>query len=183
VRPDAAQREIRDAYRSMARQHHPDQSRDGRSMPAINEAYRVLGDPGRRAVYDADLRRLGSAAQPAARPAPRAGPTTVHARTVDATPARFPWKLVAGMAAVGAAVVIAGAALYEPAPPDGPDNVLQPGSCVELESNNDVREVTCDGDDDLVVQTIVPFDTSCPSGLSAYRDRQGMGIACVSRGS
>lgn len=149
-------------------------------MPAINEAYRVLRDPSRRSTYDGELRRRGSAAGPAvtttwapsARPAP--------APVVDTTPARYPWKLVAGMAAVGAAVVIAGAALYEPAPPPSPDNVLQQGSCVELQANNDVREVNCGGDGDLVVQTIVPFDESCPPGLAAYRDRQGMGMACVS---
>ncbi len=148
-------------------------------MPAINEAYRVLGHPVRRSRYDAELRRQGSAVGPAAPANPAAGPPPVHARIVDLTPARFPWKLAAGMAAVGVAVVITGAALYEPAPPDGPDNVLQPGSCVEVQANNDVLEVTCDGDDDLVVQAIVPFDETCPSGLPAYRDRQGMGMACV----
>lgn len=84
------------------------------------------------------------------------------------------------MAAVGAAVVLVGAALYEPAGPKTPDNVLQPGSCVAVELNNDVREVTCDGFDDLVVRHLIPMDATCSQGLSAYRDRQGMGVACVS---
>jgi DnaJ-class molecular chaperone len=59
IAPSASTAEIRDAYRRLARQHHPDhQTSSGSaagsgSMPAINEAYRVLGDPARRAVYDA----------------------------------------------------------------------------------------------------------------------------------
>jgi DnaJ-class molecular chaperone len=181
VGPDASQREIRDAYRALARKHHPDQSRDAGAMPAINEAYRVLGDRTRRSAYDDELRRWGSAARPASAARAATSATRPGAPPVDTAPARYPWKLVAGMAAVGAGVVITGAALYEPAAPDGPDNVLQRGSCVEVELNNDVHEVTCDGDDDLVVQTIVPFDSSCPAGLSAYRDRQGTGMACVAR--
>ena len=100
-------------------------------------------------------------------------------RPIDTTPARYPWKLVVGMAAVGAAVVLVGAALYEPAAPARPDNVLEVGSCVEVEPNNDVREVSCDVVGDLVVQAIVAFDEACPTGLAAHRDRQGMGMACV----
>lgn len=99
---------------------------------------------------------------------------------LDRTPARYPWKLVGGMAAVGAAVVLAGAALYEPAAPKAPDNLLEPGSCVAVELNNDVREVNCDGADDLIVRELLPMDGTCPQGLSAYRDRQGRGVACVS---
>jgi curved DNA-binding protein len=66
----AAQDEIRKAFRKLARQHHPDVSKDKKTAEAkfkeINEAYEVLGDPEKRKKYDtlgADWER-GGAAQP-----------------------------------------------------------------------------------------------------------------------
>jgi hypothetical protein len=148
-------------------------------MAAVNEAYRVLRDPGRRALYDSELagrRSAVTSAQPA-QPPPARSP---YARPADPGPARYPWKLVIAGAIVGATVVLGAAALYEPSPPRPPDNVLQPGSCVAIEANGDAREVTCSGGaDDLVVAEIVPLDAVCPPGVAAYRDRQGMGYACV----
>ena len=177
--------EIREAYRARARVHHPDQagpSGSGASMAAINDAYRVLRDPTTRSRYDADLRWQRNAAMSATRPRTASSPMFTP-RPIDTTPARYPWKLVAAMASLGAFVVLVGAALYEPAQPARPDNVLQVGSCVEIEANNDVRETSCDGASDLVVEAVVPFDETCPAGLSAHRDRQGMGIACIARSS
>jgi curved DNA-binding protein CbpA len=64
--PDAAQEEIRAAYRALARRHHPDTQHDAdpaaiersrRTMAALNGAWAVLGDPARRRVYDAELGR------------------------------------------------------------------------------------------------------------------------------
>ena len=177
--------EIRDAYRARARVHHPDQAGpngSGTSMAAINEAYRVLRDPTTRSRYDADLRLGRSAVGVSTTTRPRTTrPPMFTPHPMDTTPAHYPWKLVAAMAAVGACVVLIGAALYEPAEPARLDNLLGVGSCVEIESNNDVREASCDGANDLVVHTIVDFDQACPTGLSAHRDRQGMGIACIAR--
>lgn len=183
--PSAGEREIRDAYRALARRHHPDQSGSSASMAAINEAYRVLRDPAARSRYDAELRRgsaageAGHAYQAASGFTP-AAPMSHATPPSDPTPARFPWKLAGVMAGVGALVVLIGAALYEPAAPAPPDNVLEPGSCVEVEPNaNDVREVNCTGDGDLVVHTLVAFGDPCPLGHASYRDRQGLGMACV----
>jgi hypothetical protein len=180
VPADASPAAIREAYRRLARVHHPDHGEaDAGSMASINEAYRVLGDPGRRAVYDAALRGTGSAAGSSS------SPTVVRSRTVpppvvDMTPARIPWKLMAGMAGIGVAVVLAGAVLYEPADPVRPDNLLEPGSCVVLEPNGDAREITCTGAvDELVVSVLLPLDQPCPTGTVGYRDRQGRGLACV----
>lgn len=180
VAPTASAGEIRDAYRRLARRHHPDRAveRDATAMARINEAYRVLGDPGRRAVYDAQM-RSGRPTLTAARAAP-AAETADPSPPPVLTPARFPWKLAGVMAAVGATVVLVGAALYEPGTDPPPDNVLQPGSCVVVEPNHDVREVNCSGGaDELVVASVVPVDEPCPDGLAAYRDRQGLGMACV----
>ena len=176
VRPDASAREIRDAYRRLARIHHPDHGdADAGAMAALNEAYRVLGEPSRRAVYDAALR--GGATSFRHPPPPGTGDPTL--RPVDTTPARYPWKLVIGMAAIGITIVLVGAALYEPAEPARPDNLLGPGSCVEIEGNGDAREVTCSGEDDLVVAVLIPLDGRCPDRTVGHRDRQGRGLACV----
>jgi hypothetical protein len=180
VAATASPDEIRRAYRRLARLHHPDRSTDDAStMAAVNEAYRVLRHPSRRALYDAELaaQRQRAAGTPRPRTPPARSPLV---RVPDPGPPRYPWKLVIGGAVVGAAVVIGAAALYEPSPPPAPDNVLEPGSCVAIEANGDAREVTCSGAaDELVVSELVPLDGVCPPGLAAYRDRQGMGYACV----
>jgi hypothetical protein len=172
--------DIRDAYRRLARRHHPDSTagEDAAAMAAINEAYRVLGDPARRAAYDAGMRSAATVADGPTR-APT-GSRTVVVPPPPLPPARFPWKLALVMAAIGATVVLIGAALYEPAADPPPDNLLRPGSCVTIEANGDAREVNCSGsEEELVVVTLVEHDQACPEGLPAYRDRQGLGMACV----
>jgi hypothetical protein len=179
VAPTASSEEIRRAYRRLARVHHPDRrTEDAGTMTALNEAYRVLRDPGRRALYDSELAGRNQRVD-TARTAPPPG-RSPYVRAPDPGPARYPWKLVIGGAIVGAAVVIAAAALYEPSAPPPPDNILEPGSCVAIEANGDAREVACSGgEDDLVVAELVPLDGVCPPGVPAYRDRQGLGFACV----
>jgi curved DNA-binding protein CbpA len=52
---------IHAAYRALARQYHPDVNSSGqasRMMREINAAYHVLGDPNRRARYDAHRARM-----------------------------------------------------------------------------------------------------------------------------
>jgi len=64
VRPGASPEDVRSAYRVRARQAHPDRWVDGsqadrraaeRNMQDITEAWRVLGDAGRRRRYDDEL--------------------------------------------------------------------------------------------------------------------------------
>lgn len=64
VPPSASADEIRSAYRSQARLHHPDAQveRGGapsqasrHRMAAVNKAWEVLGDPARRRRYDMDI--------------------------------------------------------------------------------------------------------------------------------
>jgi hypothetical protein len=55
VGPDASQEQVRHAYHLLARQQHPDATRDERSaaaFQAITDAYRVLRDPRARREYD-----------------------------------------------------------------------------------------------------------------------------------
>src|SRR6059058_1391960 len=56
VKRDASDKEIRSAYRRLARKFHPDVNPGDKSAEAkfkeINEAYEVLGDPPKRKKYD-----------------------------------------------------------------------------------------------------------------------------------
>lgn len=55
VSRDASAEQIRRAYRKLARQHHPDVSKDkdaAQRFAKVNEAYEVLSDPEKRQRYD-----------------------------------------------------------------------------------------------------------------------------------
>lgn len=64
IQKNASQDEVKQAYRKLAREHHPDMVKDGDKSTAekrfkeINEAYQVLSDPQKRKMYD----QYGSAA-------------------------------------------------------------------------------------------------------------------------
>jgi len=61
----ASQKQIKEVYRRLALQYHPDRNPDPQSsakMKAINEAYAVLSNPAKRGEYDAMRRQFGRAA-------------------------------------------------------------------------------------------------------------------------
>lgn len=184
VRPDAPVDEIRRAYRDVARQQHPDSvgsaagSAAGSDMAAVNEAWRVLSDPGRRAVYDAALR--GPTPSPTPSPTATADLREQLARMTSSSRSRrtpiWPFVLVFVLAAIF--ILTTGAISPSPKPPT-PDKLIFAGSCVDVAADQAVTEVDCAGTHDGVVQTVVDFDQTCPSGTQAYRDRQGRGWACV----
>jgi curved DNA-binding protein len=49
---NASQEEIKKAFRKQARQHHPDAGGDESKFKEINEAYEVLSDEKKKALYD-----------------------------------------------------------------------------------------------------------------------------------
>lgn len=58
VDPRAPLEDVRSAYRTLAREYHPDVNPDPRAhehMAKINEAFEVLGDPVRRMEYDTSI--------------------------------------------------------------------------------------------------------------------------------
>ena len=183
VSNSATRDEIRVAYRRLARQHHPDAMGQVsvERMAQINEAWRVLSDPGRRAVYDAQSR--GSAA-----PSSGAASTTVRTATrpmvvapAVATPARFPWRFMLVVASIGVAFILVNAALTKPGDGDVPDNLINAGSCVNVADNGDAVEVSCGAAHDGVVDSLISTDGVCPGDTESHRDRQGMGQVCVRR--
>lgn len=89
VSKSASQKEIKQAFRKLARKHHPDVNPGSKSSEArfkeINEAYEVLGDPAKRQKYDelgANWRQYEQAQQ-AGQGFPGGGPFGAGAWTVD----------------------------------------------------------------------------------------------------
>lgn len=64
VREDATQDDIRQAYRRRAKVLHPDRGGDPDDFDALSRAHDTLGDPQRRARYDATGDVRGSETQP-----------------------------------------------------------------------------------------------------------------------
>ena len=167
----------------MARRNHPDAKGDAsaEAMAKINEAWRVLSDPDRRAVYDAQLRR--SYASTALPGKPWTMKPIVDREPVDTSdpivPAKFPWRFMLVLATLGIGFVFVNAALTKPSKPVPPDNLIGSGSCVNIAVNGDAVEVPCDGSNDGVVVSFRGDDPICPQGTEEHRDHQGLGPVCV----
>lgn len=150
-------------------------------MAAINEAWSVLSDPGRRARYDADLRvGVDGASPPTSTRTAGSDRRASTSRPLDVTPARFPWRFVLALVVVAGAAILVLGAITDGADVAPIDNLLQVGSCVDLDdARGEAFEVPCDGLEEAEVTEIVPFDGVCSGGRPGYRDRQGMGKVCV----
>ena len=177
VRPNASEAEIRSAYRNLARKLHPDvvgsAAQGSQSMADINRAWTVLSDISARRTYDASIgsdTRVRQATDTAARAA-----YVVN----QSTPARFPWRAMVVLAIVGSVIFLVLHAFSSPAVPGAPDQLLSSGSCVVISTDLMASEVSCDAPHDAIVSQLIATDRICPTGTEPFRDRQGMGIACV----
>ncbi len=147
-------------------------------MAGLNEAWRVLSDPARRAVYDASLRPVASEGQAAGR-ARDEELYPVAPRADDPRSGRFPVvPVVLSFVAACLFIVIFGSRGGGGGPPAA-DWRIEVGSCVEIRDNLDAVEVDCSGPHDGLVRLLVPFDTSCPIDTQTHRDQQGLGNVCV----
>jgi molecular chaperone DnaJ len=172
VRPDATAAEIRAAYLTRARQQHPDVSgpvaATSAAMVELNHAYQVLRRDHTRAEYDRQLGRPTSprTAEPADPPygfddegepiPPSPGSRAATRILSPGGPARMPWKLMGVAAVLGSIVILVSAAFVQSPKDELPDGILRVGSCVAVEPNNDVREVACGPDAELVVRLVIP---------------------------
>lgn len=185
VAPDASAATIRESYRRLARQYHPDRTvgsvAGADKMPEINAAYHVLSDPGRRAVYDAQRRAGLTSSSAGSTSGPDVEDESDFRFRYPDGPARVPWRSLLFFSAIAIIGIVVLAQFNEPSEPGAPDGILRNGDCVEILVNGDAREVSCDGSGDLVVRQFIAFDRVCSNGWEPHRDRQGMGIACIER--
>ena len=174
ARPDANYATLRSAYRKKMRALHPDaqSSRvDPEEISAVSAAWEILSRSDRRREYDKTL-AIGFGVSDV-----QAAPMPVQVYE----PARFPWKFVVLFIVCGSLVVVILSLFSSPQPPGAPDNILQGGSCVNIDAGEAAFEVNCDQPHTAVVEKLVPFDAVCPMDTELHRDRQGMGNACVKR--
>ena len=172
VARNANAKAIKTAYRRRMRELHPDtagRAVDTDEIAAVSRAWAVLSDQKKRTAYDGDRDDVAS-------PSPASAPLRF-----DVAPAKFPWRFVLTLIAIGTAAILLVAAFTKPGDPARPDNLLQSGSCVDIAVTGSVSEVMCDGPHDAVVRSLIAFDAVCPSDTESFLDRQGMGRACVVR--
>jgi hypothetical protein len=139
-------------------------------MAAINDAYRVLRDPTRRASYDREVLDLRDDA-PVSKDVP--GPTHESddedepraARATRTVPFLLALSLLAAIFLFTAYATTTGRNS------DGVggtpvDNVLDAGSCLAMGSGGIAVETPCSGPHDFVVERLIPFDFACPVGTT-----------------
>lgn len=82
------------------------------------------------------------------------------------------------VAVVGSVAVLVNGGLGGAPAEQPPDGIIEPGSCVAVLDNTDVREVQC-VDGARVVASLVPLGGGCPANTDRHRDRLGLGVACL----
>jgi molecular chaperone DnaJ len=189
VTSSASDAELHEAYRALARRLHPDApGGDEQKMARLNEAWRVLGDPGRRAMYDAE--RRGSVGSVRGEPSPRASrfdaASTESARPYVSSAGREPrrWPaisimLVAVMAAIFVFTAYATNVRSGESPPLTSPRVLDANMCVSLQGGR-IVEMPCNGPHYGVVKSVIARDARCPAGTEGHYSNDGEHYVCIS---
>ena len=195
MKSTASIKEIRAAHRAMVRKLHPDA--DGLetadfslALAAVSQAWSVLGNTTSRRLYDESLLVKSKNRQ-----VPNPKKSTINENFEDLADdfvdevdfevppvidrAKVPWRFLLSLVAVGALLILILHSSSSPSIKQGPDSLIQSGSCVAFDLTQAVYEVSCDGPHDGVVRQLIGFDRTCSSDTFGYRDRQGMGIACL----
>lgn len=204
--------EIREAYRRRARLLHPDHhGTENRSaqvaaaaeMARVNEAWRVLQDPGRRAAYDRSLRatppRSSTSTQPpsnSARPAYGSDFVRDDDEDVDDFHYRYvrptagertirmaPWIAIAVVMFVifVATAVLAGTTADNSTPKVDTGHITV-GSCLLAEPGRPVASVPCSARHDGRAAAVIPIDQACPDGTDYYMAPDNIERVCVALG-
>jgi molecular chaperone DnaJ len=152
-------------------------------MAEVNEAWRVLSDPGRRAVYDESLRARAPASDPLTEPTRASGGARSDV-PLDAMRYARPGVRGAGwMVLLGVLLAIFLFSAYangqrgsgEP----GVDGFLQIGSCVALPPLRNAQEVPCSAPHDGVVVTVELLGAPCPGRLRSSLTPDGTQTVCI----
>jgi hypothetical protein len=193
IGPRASQADIRSAYRSLARRLHPDHGsgESAAAMAAVNEAWRVLGDPDRRASYDASLAVARAAA---VTPTPTVDQPLDRVDTADDDDGpggrsfwavALPWMLV--LVVLGAIFLftayarggLGGGTTSTPAV--RVDGVIEVDSCIVLDAGARALEVPCAGPHLGVVNAIVGRGVACPLRTEGFYSVDGISLVCIKR--
>ena len=192
--PGASTEEVRRAYLARARALHPDRhsasspdvARDAaRAMQEVNEAWRVLRDPGRRGLYD-ERRRGVVAGRRASRftddwgyvdPDNDLDPRPYH-QPVEAPEGvravrSLPWiVVVVALAAIFVFTAYAGGGGNDGGNADGADSEQRSGvligECVRVQQGLGVVTVPCEGPSDGRVVAYADVSSKCPSRTTAH---------------
>lgn len=176
--------DIRAAFRRRAREVHPDRqpgsvsgpggiassSHHEQAMRELNEAWRVLGDPGRRRAYDRSL--VAGPRAPRTRP-PAVDPEDIPYFHAPAEPGDLGVSVVRGLPWVVALAVLVGIFVFT-AFAGGPDDDGVSasdlvGKCVRLERGGVVASVPCDEPNSGRVDLVAVRASLCPDGSSLVR--------------
>ena len=172
---DAAPEVVRDAYRDLARRLHPDRVVDpskragsAERMAEVNEAWRVLGDVGRRAVYDRSRRSAPAPRRPSTGSPVDDWPYDRHGDSFDGAEVSTAagCALRVGPVMLGLAVMLGILIATAVLGPEGEvPSRMEAGRCVELSTT--VRVVPCTVETPVIVGRGVA-GTTCPMvGASA----------------
>ena len=154
-------------------------------MAAVNEAWRVLGDPGRRRQYD---RAQAATATPSP---PRQSARPVQAEPDDVlvdgepdvvTKAMRGAPLVAILLVLLAIFIVSAFASHgarATRSPGASDGIIDVGSCVLVATGVPVEEVPCEKPHDGRAAAVVPLDLSCPANTDYYVAPGGRARVCV----
>jgi molecular chaperone DnaJ len=191
VSPDASHDQIRAAYRRLARRHHPDaDDGDTDRMAALNEAWHVLSDPGRRAMYDASLRTVPRPTAPSPMPEPDYAdddfddddrPLGGHRRGGFPLPVFLVLALFAMIFVITAYAYEKSGSVNGPAPTIPVDGVIQIGSCVRVSDDAVARETPCGAPYTGVVVALIARDGRCPPSTEGFHDPTSDGYVCIRR--
>ncbi len=145
-------------------------------MAAVNEAWRVLGDAGRRRQYDRDQAAAAMPPRPSPSRSARPDPDPDFDVAVEAdgdvvTKAMRGFPLVALLLVLLAIFIVSAFAAQgarSPRSSGASDGVVEVGSCVRVATGVPVVEVPCTESHDGRAAAVVPLDLPCPASTDYY---------------
>lgn len=193
VASDASPDDLRRAYRDLARALHPDRTigeptddarRAAGRMRDVNEAWRVLREPTRRAAYDRSLAAVAGRAATGGPSGPAAGGTAGHpnhaAADLDfdfdlstlaprAQPGDLGLSVVRALPWLAVGIVLAAIFVFTAfagshRTSDDPGDLV--GRCMSTGASSAVVPVPCDAPNDGEVVLVVDRASLCPDGSS-----------------